>query len=86
MQAYVARKSAQWRREAIKFTDRRVRMMSEILSCIKLIKMYSWEVAFSQQINTIRVKERKILQRAAYLQVCWRFPDLLSLVLSMEKK
>ena len=40
MQAYVARKSAQWRREAIKFTDRRVRMMSEILSCIKLIKMY----------------------------------------------
>jgi hypothetical protein len=35
----LARWSGQWRREAIKHTDARVRLMNEILTCIKLIKM-----------------------------------------------
>jgi hypothetical protein len=44
-------------------------MMSEILACIKLIKMYAWERAFARQIQSIRVDERSVLQRAAYMQV-----------------
>eukprot|EP00048_Salpingoeca_helianthica_P002826 m.61122 g.61122 ORF g.61122 m.61122 type:complete len:1476 (-) comp12327_c0_seq4:235-4662(-) len=67
-QAWVARMSAQWRRGALQFTDRRVRLMSEILACIKLIKMYAWELAFSRHVGELRVKERAILQKAAYLQ------------------
>lgn len=45
-----------------------VRMMSELLTSIKLIKMYAWEQPFAAAINELRDKERKILTRAAYLQ------------------
>jgi ATP-binding cassette subfamily C (CFTR/MRP) protein 12 len=44
-------------------------MMSEILTCMRLIKMYAWEDAFSAAINVLRVGERKFLERSGLLQV-----------------
>ena len=35
-------------------TDKRVRMMHEIISGIRLIKMYAWEWAFHEYVNKIR--------------------------------
>jgi len=45
-----------------------VRLMSELLTCVKLIKMYAWEKPFSRTIAGIREKEKKLLERSAYLQ------------------
>lgn len=50
--------------------------MSEILNCIKLIKMYAWEMPFSRQIESIRRREQGILQKAGYNQVSTHFLTL----------
>ena len=45
-------------------------MMNEILTCIKLIKMYAWENAFAAAIGKLRIDEKAVLQVAGFLQVC----------------
>ena len=42
------------RRNTAGLTDERIRVMSEIISGMRVIKMYSWEEAFSDLINNIR--------------------------------
>ena len=38
------------RQRSIKVTDLRVQKMNELLTYVKLIKMYAWEVPFSKAI------------------------------------
>jgi ABC-type multidrug transport system fused ATPase/permease subunit len=42
-------------------TSRRVHIMSEILTAIKLIKFYAWEMPFQERIETIRTHEMSLL-------------------------
>ncbi|XP_032364060.1 multidrug resistance-associated protein 9 [Etheostoma spectabile] len=49
-------------------TDIRVRSIDEILSCIKLIKMYAWEESFRRRVTDIRTLERNMLEKAALIQ------------------
>ena len=35
----------------IPITDERVKLMSEIITAIKLVKMYAWEKSFAKKIN-----------------------------------
>uniref|UniRef100_A0A3P9JD61 ATP-binding cassette sub-family C member 5 n=1 Tax=Oryzias latipes TaxID=8090 RepID=A0A3P9JD61_ORYLA len=58
--------TAYFRKKCVAVTDRRVRLMNEILGCIKFIKMYCWENAFFSQY--VRSKERRILERAGVVQ------------------
>ena len=43
-------------------------MMNELLTCIKLIKMYAWEKPFAKKIADIRLEERGILEKSAIVQ------------------
>uniref|UniRef100_A0AAQ6A2F6 Uncharacterized protein n=1 Tax=Amphiprion ocellaris TaxID=80972 RepID=A0AAQ6A2F6_AMPOC len=63
-----SRLTAYFRKKCVVVTDRRVRLMNEILGCIKFIKMYCWEDAFAQNIYKVRSKERGILERAGVVQ------------------
>merc|ERR1719266_865924 len=59
--------------------------MNEILSGIKIIKLYGWEPSFENQVNGIRNKELRILKNLAYLSAGTSFiwtcaPFLVSLV------
>ncbi|KAI1884962.1 hypothetical protein AGOR_G00215300 [Albula goreensis] len=63
-----SRLTAYFRRKCLFVTDRRVRLMNEILESIKAIKMYCWETAFSHNIHKVRSEERKILERAGCVQ------------------
>ncbi|XP_070538846.1 ATP-binding cassette sub-family C member 5-like [Ptychodera flava] len=56
------------RTKSIKVTDKRVRLVNEILTCVKLIKMYAWEIPFSRTVESIRREERKLLQYSGYAQ------------------
>ncbi|XP_039253748.2 ATP-binding cassette sub-family C member 5-like [Styela clava] len=56
------------RQKAVKFTDQRVKSINEILSSIKLIKMYAWEESFTKVVHHIRNNEWKYLHRAMFLQ------------------
>ena len=51
----------------MKNKDERVKLMNEVLSGIKVLKLYAWEPSFEQQILKIRDKEVKVLKEAAYL-------------------
>ncbi|MEQ2168350.1 hypothetical protein GOODEAATRI_013439 [Goodea atripinnis] len=73
-----SRLTAYFRRKCVAVTDRRVRLMNEILGCIKFIKMYCWEDAFSQNVHIIylfhvsstevRSEERGILEKTGVVQ------------------
>ncbi|XP_011609187.2 multidrug resistance-associated protein 5 isoform X2 [Takifugu rubripes] len=63
-----SRLTAYFRKKCVVVTDRRVRLMNEILGCIKFIKMYCWEDAFEQNIHKVRSEERRMLERAGLVQ------------------
>lgn len=69
----------------MKNKDQRVKLMNEILSGIKVLKLYAWEPSFEAQILKIRDKEIEVLKQAAYLNAGTSFiwacaPFLVSLV------
>ncbi|KAI4890792.1 hypothetical protein NFI96_010580, partial [Prochilodus magdalenae] len=68
VQFSVARLISVLRRRAVSVTDKRVRTMNEVLTCIKLIKMYAWEESFEKKITDIRKNERLLLEKAGYVQ------------------
>ncbi|XP_046290971.1 ATP-binding cassette sub-family C member 12 isoform X2 [Marmota monax] len=68
IQMFMARLNSAFRRSAISVTDKRVQTMNEFLTCIKLIKMYAWERSFTNTIQDIRKRERKLLEKAGYVQ------------------
>jgi len=40
-----------YRAKAIPFTEQRVKLMSEIITAVKLVKMYAWEKPFAKKIH-----------------------------------
>ncbi|XKL66876.1 hypothetical protein PGB90_010296 [Kerria lacca] len=82
---YVASKIKNLQIKQMKSKDNRIKLMSEILLGIKVLKLYAWEPSFEKQILHIRNKEIKILKEQAYLNTCTSFiwscaPFLVSLV------
>lgn len=41
----------------MKLKDERIKMMNEVLSGIKVIKLYAWEIPMEEHIEEIRRKE-----------------------------
>ena len=40
--------------KAARITDKRIKVMNEVIVGIRVIKMYAWEYAFSNVVNEIR--------------------------------
>ena len=57
-----------FRRKTSAQTDKRVKIMSELLSGMRVIKMYAWENAFKKIINAIRAKEVDFLRKSNYIK------------------
>ncbi|KAG5889074.1 hypothetical protein JTB14_004918 [Gonioctena quinquepunctata] len=68
LQFYVAKKISQMRIESAKKTDERIQMTTEILSAIKIIKMYTWEAIFGKKITELRKGELRNLVPVYYLK------------------
>ncbi|XP_024938073.1 multidrug resistance-associated protein 5 isoform X5 [Cephus cinctus] len=67
-QYIISRTTSYYRGKAVKVGDSRIRLMNEILQCIKLIKMYAWERRFSEDLIGIRKQEQSLLLKTAYFQ------------------
>ncbi|XP_065913909.1 ATP-binding cassette sub-family C member 4-like isoform X2 [Dysidea avara] len=70
LQFVVTRFVAKWRLKSAKVTDERVKVMNEIISGMRLIKMYAWEWAFHEHVKKIRKKESRIITQASLIYGC----------------
>lgn len=68
LQARLGRAVGRLRQSTAKATDERSKLMSEILSGIKMIKMYAWEAPFAAKVASVREREVLFIRRAAYLR------------------
>ncbi|XP_065205465.1 multidrug resistance-associated protein 1-like [Planococcus citri] len=53
--------------EQMKKKDDRIKLMNQILSGIKVLKLYAWEPSFEKQVLSIRNEEVEKLKKQAYL-------------------
>ncbi|XP_014227213.1 probable multidrug resistance-associated protein lethal(2)03659 [Trichogramma pretiosum] len=55
-------------------TDERLRLTNEIISGVKVIKMYAWEKPFSFLVDKAREKEVKVIRNNLMMsEICWSF-------------
>ena len=61
-----------YRLKSAKVTDKRVRVMNEIISGMRLIKMYAWEWAFHEYVKKIRKSASKnsLIKKIFMFVVC----------------
>lgn len=69
----IVKKSKALQTKQMKDKDNRVKMMNEILSGMKVLKLYAWEESFQQIVMMIRNKEIFTLRKAAYLNAITNF-------------
>ncbi|XP_025103128.1 LOW QUALITY PROTEIN: multidrug resistance-associated protein 1-like [Pomacea canaliculata] len=65
----------------LKFKDKRLRLTNDMLSGMRVVKMYAWEPSFKKLITELRSEETKVLLRMSYLNmfmsVCGYFTPFL---------
>ncbi len=70
--------------------DQRIKMMSELLNGIKVLKLYAWELAFIRRINDIREKELQCLRQkaiiSAFSTAIWTFAPIIVNQIFLIKK
>lgn len=65
-QSWIGKKFSELRAETAKKTDVRIRIMSEIIQGIKVIKMYAWEGSFANLIAEARKAEISVIQKTCF--------------------
>ncbi len=68
LNAIVWAKMEKYQFSQMKKKDERVRIITEILNGIKVIKLYGWELSFVKRINTIRDEEMEQLKIFQFLE------------------
>ncbi|KAG8328075.1 Canalicular multispecific organic anion transporter 1 [Homalodisca vitripennis] len=63
--ALIAKKVKLLQMEQMTYKDERVKQMNEVLTGIKVLKLYAWDPSFRNQILKIREKEIRVLKSAA---------------------
>ncbi|KAI2795848.1 Multidrug resistance-associated protein 7 [Blomia tropicalis] len=63
----ICNKIGTYSQEMMKWKDRRIKMMSEVLRGIRTIKMHFWEQSFINRIQIFRTNEMKYLRWRKYL-------------------
>ncbi|KAL3285857.1 hypothetical protein HHI36_000377 [Cryptolaemus montrouzieri] len=78
LQSYVAKVAGLYRTKIGKKTDKRLKIMEELLTGIQVIKMYAWERTFSKFIESCRNSELKTIKKATYFKAI--LPSLLMFI------
>nr|CAD7428950.1 unnamed protein product [Timema monikensis] len=68
LQGFLGNKTAALRLKAALKTDERIRLMNEVVSSVRVIKMYAWEIPFSKLVSEARRKEMKELRATSYVR------------------
>ena len=68
LQGYMGKWISKLRLKIALRTDERVRLMSEIIAGIQVIKMYTWEEPFEKLVSLVRSREVDVLTLTSYLR------------------
>ncbi|KAF9344624.1 hypothetical protein BGX26_004099, partial [Mortierella sp. AD094] len=68
IQAKTAKFMNGFQEEQLKWMDSRLRLTTELLSNIKIIKLYNWEIPMRKRIDALRTKELKALKGLATIR------------------
>jgi ABC-type multidrug transport system fused ATPase/permease subunit len=84
-QGWVMKSLFMTRRESMKFTDKRAKLINELLSSIQIVKSFAFERKFLEKIGAIRRKElqgirKLIIVRSAMIALAFSLPTLASVV------
>ncbi|KAK6293389.1 hypothetical protein J4Q44_G00357150 [Coregonus suidteri] len=63
----LATKSRTFQIENMKYKDKRMKIVNEMLNGIKILKLYAWEPSFQNQVMGIREQELGVMRKFAYL-------------------
>ncbi|XP_063421679.1 multidrug resistance-associated protein 1-like [Mytilus trossulus] len=63
----ISTKQRKLQADLMRYKDNRIKMMNEILSGMKVLKLYAWESSFQDKVTAIRKKEVDVLRQYAYL-------------------
>uniref|UniRef100_M4AG65 Canalicular multispecific organic anion transporter 1-like n=1 Tax=Xiphophorus maculatus TaxID=8083 RepID=M4AG65_XIPMA len=64
---FLATKARNFQVKNMKFKDKRMKIMNEMLNGIKILKLFAWEPSFQSQVEDIRGDELKVMKKFAYL-------------------
>ena len=64
----MGRQFAKLRVETATKTDRRIRLMNEIINGMKVIKMYTWEKPFAHLVHEARKEEIRVIRKTAFFR------------------
>uniref|UniRef100_A0A8C0R6Y4 ATP binding cassette subfamily C member 4 (PEL blood group) n=1 Tax=Canis lupus dingo TaxID=286419 RepID=A0A8C0R6Y4_CANLU len=68
LQSCIGKLFSSLRSKTATFTDVRIRTMNEVITGIRIIKMYAWEKSFVDLITNLRRKEISKILRSSYLR------------------
>uniref|UniRef100_A0A670I692 ATP binding cassette subfamily C member 4 n=1 Tax=Podarcis muralis TaxID=64176 RepID=A0A670I692_PODMU len=68
LQSCIGRLFSSLRSRTAAFTDIRIRTMNEVISGMRIIKMYAWEKSFADLVNNMRRKEISKVLKSSYLR------------------
>ncbi|KAF8500114.1 multidrug resistance-associated ABC transporter [Gautieria morchelliformis] len=65
LQALLVRVMFKQRKKGVKITDQRMRVTTEVLQGIRLLKLYAWETFYAERIGVLRRAEVKTIRRSS---------------------
>ncbi|XP_054685302.1 multidrug resistance-associated protein 1-like isoform X2 [Grus americana] len=65
--ALIAAKVKRLKKSQMRYSDQRVKLLSEMLHGIKILKLYAWEPAYQKKVMSIREREVDVLKSSGYL-------------------
>ncbi|KAE8278604.1 Multidrug resistance-associated protein 4 [Larimichthys crocea] len=68
VQTMFGRLFSKFRSKTAALTDNRIRTMNEVVSGIRIIKMYAWEKPFAALVSEVRRKEISKIMKSSYLR------------------
>ncbi|NXN08529.1 MRP1 protein, partial [Indicator maculatus] len=67
--ALIAGKVKRLKKKQMRYSDQRVKLLSEMLHGIKILKLYAWEPSYQRKVMSIREYEMDVLKSSGYLTI-----------------